>query len=105
MRYGLSVTIGVKPGQRDAVVEILMRDTDLARALGCDLYLVGVSDGRPDAVYVTEVWTSREAHRASLNDPAVQAAIAEAMPMLTGEFQQTEFAVVGGLGAPERADA
>jgi len=102
MRYGLSVTIGVKAGQRDAVVSILMRDTESARALGCDLYMVGVPDGKPDTVYVTEVWASREAHRASLDDPAVQAAIAEAMPMLTGEFHQTEFSVVGGLGVPRR---
>lgn len=103
MRYGLFVTIHVKPGQRDAVVEILMRDVEAARALGCDLYMVGVSDEKPDVVYVTEVWTSQEAHRASLNDPAVQAAIAEAMPMLTGEFHSTEFSVAGGLGVPDRS--
>lgn len=100
MRYGLSVSMGTKPGQRDAVVEILTRDTDAVKmkTLGCDLYLVGVSEERPDVVYVTEVWASREAHHASLNDPAVKAAIAEAMPMLTGEFHSTEFSVVGGLG-------
>lgn len=100
MRYGLSVTIHAKPGQRDAVVSILMRDVDASRALGCGLYLVGVSDDRPDVVYVTEVWASREAHHASLNDPAVRASIAQAMPMLTGEFHSTEFSVVGGLGVP-----
>jgi quinol monooxygenase YgiN len=105
MRYGLTVMMGVREGRRDAVVEILMRDVESARALGCDLYLVGISDERPDAVFVTEVWASREAHRASLQDPAVQAAIAEAMPMLTGEFQQTEMSVVGGLGLADRAQA
>jgi quinol monooxygenase YgiN len=100
MRYGLSVKMGVKPGQRDAVVAILMRDVESMKDAGCDLYLVGVSDADPDAVFVTEVWASRDAHRASLDLPAVQQAIAEAMPMLTGEFQQTEFDVVGGLGIP-----
>ncbi|HVH13944.1 MAG TPA: antibiotic biosynthesis monooxygenase [Longimicrobium sp.] len=94
----MSVSIHVKPGQRDAVVEILMRDTDSARAMGCDLYMVGVAEDGSDVVYVTEVWASREAHQASLSDPAVQAAIAEAMPLLTGEFHSTEFGVVGGLG-------
>ncbi len=105
MRYGLSVTIHVQPGQRDAVVHILMRDVEASRALGCDLYMVGVSDEKPDVVYVTEVWASRQAHRASLDDPAVKAAIGEAMPMLTGEFHSTEFSVVGGLGMPEGATA
>lgn len=103
MRYGLFVTIGVQPERRDDVVAILTRDTEEARAAGCDLYMVGVSPERPDAVLVTEVWTSREAHRASLELPGVKAAIAEAMPMLTGEFQQVEFSVVGGLGVPERS--
>ncbi|HEX6040021.1 putative quinol monooxygenase [Longimicrobium sp.] len=100
MRYGMSVAMHVRAGQRDAVVAILTRDGDAMRALGCDLYLVGVSDEKPDVIYVTEVWTSRQAHRASLDHPAVQAAIAEAMPMLTGEFHSTEFDVVGGLGVP-----
>ena len=100
MRYGLSVRIGVKPGLRDAVVAILMRDVESAREAGCDLYLVGTppSPTEADVVLVTVVWASREAHRASLDLPSVQQAIAEAMPMLTGEFHQTEFDVVGGLG-------
>ncbi len=100
MRYGLSVKMGVKPGQRDAVAAILMRDMESIKGAGCDLYLVGVSAADPDALFATEVWASREAHRASLDLPSVQAAIAEAMPMLTGEFHQTEFDVVGGLGVP-----
>ena len=102
MRYGLSVQMTVRPGQRDAVVALLMRDPEAMRPLGCDLYMVGVSPASPDVVLVTEVWASREAHRASLTLPAVQEAISEAMPMLTGEFQQMEFDVVGGLGVPER---
>lgn len=104
MRYGLFVSIHVKPGQRDAVVDILMRDVDAMRALGCELYVAGVSDEKPDVVYVTEVWASRQAHHASLQDPAVQAAIAEAMPMLTGEFHSTEFSVAGGLGVPSGSE-
>jgi quinol monooxygenase YgiN len=100
MRYGLSVKMGVKPGQRDAVVAILMRDVESIKEAGCDIYLVGVSDSDPDALFATEVWSSREAHRASLELPSVKQAIAEAMPMLSGEFRQTEFDVVGGLGVP-----
>jgi quinol monooxygenase YgiN len=100
MRYGLFVSIHTKPGHRDAVADLLMRDVEASRALGCEMYMVGASDEKPDVVYVTEVWASRQAHHASLQDPAVQAAIAEAMPMLTGEFHSTEFSVVGGLGVP-----
>jgi quinol monooxygenase YgiN len=105
MRYGLSVKMGVKPGQRDAVVAILMRDVASIRDAGCELYVVGVSAADPDAVFATEVWASREAHRASLDLPSVKQAIAEAMPMLSGEFRQTEFDVVGGLGIPGAGEA
>jgi len=101
MRYGLMVKMGVKPGQRDAVVSLVMRDVEAVRAAGCDVYVVGTSPTEPDVVFVTEVWASREAHRASMQIPSIQAAISEAMPMLTGAFHQTEFDVAGGLGLDE----
>jgi quinol monooxygenase YgiN len=101
MRYGLSGKMVTKPGQRDAVVAILLRDVDEMKAVGCDLYVVSVSKDHPDAIYITEVWVSKEAHGASLKLPSVKQAIAEAMPMLTGEFESVELSVVGGLGVPK----
>lgn len=100
MRYGMNVRLTTRPGHRDAVVAILLRGVDEMKAIGCDLYVVGVSPEHPDAIWVTEVWESAEAHRASLQLPATREAIAEAMPMLTGEFQSVELSVVGGLGVP-----
>jgi quinol monooxygenase YgiN len=47
---------------------------------------------------VTEIWDSGDHHDESLQLPAVKAAIAAAMPMLTGEFTRQELTVVGGLG-------
>ena len=67
---------------------------ELAEA-GCLLYEVGVSDGHPDAVFVSELWESAEAHRASLQLPSVREAIAEAMPILSGEMSGSSFEVVG----------
>lgn len=100
-RYGLIGTMRTKPGQRDAVVALLLRDVDDLKTAGCHLYVVGVDQGDPDLIRVTEVWDSPDAHRASLQLPHVRATIAEAMPLLTGEFTQTEFPVVGGLGLSE----
>jgi quinol monooxygenase YgiN len=102
MRYGLSGKISTRPGQRDAVIAVLLRDVQELEAIGCDLYLVSVSHERPDVVWVTEVWASKDAHDASLQLPTVKQAIAEAMPMLTGEFEHVELSVVGGLGVPEQ---
>lgn len=61
-------------------------------------YIVFASDTDPDTVWVTEVWESKEKHDASLQLPETKAAIAKAMPMLTGEFTRQELFVVGGLG-------
>jgi quinol monooxygenase YgiN len=86
------------PGDRDKVVAILLRDVDELKAAGCDLYLVALSDADPDVIHVTEVWASKDHHAASLQLPATRAAIAEAMPMLTGDFTSDELTVAGGLG-------
>jgi quinol monooxygenase YgiN len=101
MRYGLSGKFITKPGQRDAFVALLLRGVDELKALGCDLYVVSISKDHPDAVFVTEVWSSPEAHRASLELPSVKAAIAEARPMLAGAVEMVELSVAGGLGIPK----
>jgi len=98
MWYGRVGTLTAHPGDRDALVQILLRDVDALREIGCDLYIVKVSDERPDVVWVTEVWASAEAHRASLRLDSVRRAIADATPLLTGEFDSMEFEVMGGLG-------
>jgi len=110
LRYGRFGKMTTRPGKRDAVVAILMRGIDDMKAggdlksVGCDLYVVSLAPDNPDVIWVSEVWTSREAHRASLQLPSVKQAIAEARPMLTGEFEQFEVGVVGGLGLPARPD-
>ena len=98
MSFGYLGTMRTKPGRRDEVVAILLRDVEGLRDAGCDAYIVSVSDDDADAIHVMEVWASGEHHRASLELPATKAAIAEAMPMLTGEFAGRELTVVGGLG-------
>lgn len=50
---------------------------------------------KPDTVFVAELWESAAAHRASLELPEVQAAIATARPLLSGEFGGLSFDVVG----------
>lgn len=94
-------TLGVKPGHRDDVVAILSRPNLGTDDIGCLLYEVGVNDDDPHTVFVMELWTSSEAHQASLTLDSVQAAIAEAMPYLSGEMGGNQFTVVG---SPLRVD-
>lgn len=84
----------VRPGQRDALVAVLRRGAEGLKSAGCDLHL-SLSQDHPDVVWVTQVWTSREAHRASLGLPTVKRALAEAMPLLTGELEHAELSTVG----------
>lgn len=88
-------TLGVKPGKRDEVVEILTRPNLGTDDIGCLLYEVGVSEDEPDAVFVMELWESAEAHQRSLQLDSVRAAIAEAMPLLSGQMSGSRFTVVG----------
>ena len=88
-------TLGATPGRRDELVAHLTRFTPSLAEAGCLLYEVGVSDDEPDTVFVAELWTSQDAHRASLQLPEVQAAIAEARPLLSGRFGGFTFDVVG----------
>jgi quinol monooxygenase YgiN len=90
-------TLGVKPGHRDDVVAILTRRNADLDAAGCLGYEVGVSDEHPNAVYVSELWVSVEDHQTSLQLASVQAAIKEAMPLLSGEMGGNRFEVVGSL--------
>ncbi|WBB50335.1 antibiotic biosynthesis monooxygenase [Verrucosispora sp. WMMA2044] len=86
------------PGHRDEVVDILLRGVEGLRLIGCQLYVVSVSDTDDVTIWVSEVWESKEQHDASLQLPETRAAINKAMPMLTGEFTGQEVTVVGGLG-------
>src|SRR3954470_1027489 len=95
--YGYLATMRTKAGHRDDVVQILLGGVDGLREVGCLLYLVGVSDTDPELIWVNEEWESKEHHDASLQLPQTRAAIARAMPMLTGDFTGQELTVVGGL--------
>jgi len=95
MTYANVGTLGAAPGKRDELVAHLTQRSPELADVGCLLYEVGVSDDRPDTVFVVELWTSAEAHRASLQLPAAQASIAAARPLLSGEFDGFDFTVVG----------
>ncbi len=88
-------TLGVMPGKRDEVVAMLTRRSSALAEAGCLAYEVGVSEEHPDTVFVVELWTSAAAHAGSLLLPEVREAIAQARPLLSGQFGGFRFEVVG----------
>lgn len=88
-----------RAGMRNALVEILLRASDVVAQLqGCRTYIVNEDIVDETCVWVFEIWDSRETHDASLKDERVRSLIAEAMPLMGGAPDGAELRVVGGHG-------
>ena len=94
--YGLIGKMTAKPGQRDALIQVLL--DGVAGMPGCLSYIVAADLADPDAIWVTEVWASQADHQASLALPAVQRAIATGRPFIVGFGERFETIPVGGHG-------
>jgi quinol monooxygenase YgiN len=98
--YGLIGRFLAVPGRRDELAAILVPGE--GGMPGCLSYVVAKDPGNAEALWITEVWIDQAAHRASLNLPAVQAAIAKGRPLIAEFDSRTETAVVGGIGLPSQ---
>ena len=96
-QYGLLGQMMAQPGQRAALVAILSEGTGTMP--GKIAYLIGEDSANPDAIWIVELWDSKEAHAASLKLPAVQAAIAKGRPLIAGFGTRAEFTPVAKTGA------
>jgi quinol monooxygenase YgiN len=97
--YGLIGRILAVPGKRDELLAILVPGE--GGMPGCLSYVVATDPENADAIWITEVWESEEAHRASLQIPAVQQAIAQDRPLIAGFDSRAETAPIGGIGLPK----
>ncbi|MCP9232325.1 antibiotic biosynthesis monooxygenase [Mesorhizobium sp. LMG 17147] len=100
--YGLIGKMRTMRGQRDAMMDILLASTGAMP--GCLNYIIATDPADADAIWVTEVWTDAESHKASLQLPEIQAAIAKARPIIAGFEFQVETHPVGGFGLPVKAE-
>ena len=94
--YGLIGKIHAVPGGRDELAAILV--DGVGGMPGCRSYVVAHDPTDADALWVTEVWTDADAHRASLALPSVQDAIARGRPLIAGFGERIETRPVGGHG-------
>jgi quinol monooxygenase YgiN len=93
--YGLIGRIIAVPGQRDRLAALL---AGIGEMEGCRSYVVAADADDPDALWVTEVWDSAEAHHGSLSLPHVQEAIERGRGLIASFGQRFETRPVGGLG-------
>ncbi|QPF71626.1 antibiotic biosynthesis monooxygenase [Roseateles sp. DAIF2] len=94
--YGLIGSFRAAPGRRAELIEILL--ASVGAMPGCRSYVVAEDPVDAELVWITEVWDDAAAHKASLQLPAVKAAIARAMPLIAGFGEHRELKVVGGHG-------
>ena len=96
-RYGLFGKLIAAPGKRDELIGYLGEGT--GQMPGNILYVLSTSASEPDAVWIYEVWETRQHHADSLKLPSVQAAIARARPIIAGFGpERFEMTPVGGVG-------
>jgi quinol monooxygenase YgiN len=100
MTYGYIGSMKAKPGKRDEVMAIMLAGVQGLRSAGCLQYTVGAAAGDDVTIWTCEAWGTKEQHDASLQLPAAREAIAQAMPLIAGDFTRVETSVHGGLGLP-----
>ena len=94
--YGLIGKMKATKGQRDVLAAILLQGVN--DMPGCLSYIVAQDPADEDAIWVTEVWDSKESHRASLALPSVQQAIVRGKSFIAGFGERYETQPVGGHG-------
>ena len=99
-KFGLYSKITSHPGQRDALVAVLLEAAAAMQHIpDCELYIVNVSTTEPDVVWVTEVWSNSAAHEASLTRDETKVLIKRGMPLIAGG-ERIEIVPIGGKGFP-----
>jgi quinol monooxygenase YgiN len=94
--YGLIGKITVKAGKREELIKILLEGTtDMP---GCLSYIISKDSKDDNAIWVSEVWDSKENHKSSLSLPSVQEAISQGRPLIAEFGEQIETEPVGGHG-------
>jgi len=91
--YGLVGQMKAAPGKRAELVGYLLEGTGAMP--GNLAYIVAEDLADPDSIWITEVWSSKAEHEASLSLPAVQQTIAKARPLIAGFGTRAETRPVG----------
>jgi quinol monooxygenase YgiN len=99
VKFALYGKVLAQPGQRDALVAVLLEAAALLGEIPeCELYIVNTAPDEPDAIWVTELWASEEAHARSLDRDDVRALIQRGRPLIAGLGEQVRLTPVGGKG-------
>ena len=94
--YGLITRVSAKPGQREALAQLLIGG--LSHRPGCLSYVVAEDAQSSADLWVTEVWVDEAAHKTSLTAPEIKAFTVRGWPMVAGMQDSVITRPLGGLG-------
>lgn len=94
--HGLIAKFTAVEGKRDELSAILLEG--LRDMPGNLSYVVANDPGDENALWITEVWTNSDAHKASLSMESVQNAIQKGRPFIAGMEQVAVTQPIGGHG-------
>ncbi|MEO7688916.1 MAG: putative quinol monooxygenase [Sphingomonas sp.] len=93
--FGTIGRIKAITGKRDALAAILASGS--GEMPGCLSYIVAEDLADVDALWVTEVWESKEAHQASLALPSVREAIGKGRPLIASFDSTAQTRPISGV--------
>ncbi|MDI4645964.1 putative quinol monooxygenase [Cohnella hashimotonis] len=86
------------PGKRGELADMMLASGDTLSGMdGCIYYIVHEAEEEPDVLWITELWESREAHAASLQNEQVRELIGRCMPLIA-EAGGIKVKPIGGKG-------
>jgi quinol monooxygenase YgiN len=94
--YGLIGKMTAVAGKRDDLIAILLES--VTNMPGCLSYVVAKDTTDANAIWISEVWTNKDMHDASLFLPSVKDAIAKGRPLIAGFGDHFVTEPVGGYG-------
>jgi len=94
--YGLIGKMLAAEGKRELLLELLLENA--AQMPGCLSYIIAKDPSDSKAIWITEVWDSKDSHQKSLSLVSVQNTIAKARPFIEGFGERYETEPVGGHG-------
>ncbi|WP_233880016.1 putative quinol monooxygenase [Virgibacillus halodenitrificans] len=98
-KFGLYNMFTAVKGKRDSLAKLLLEASkSMEKVDECELYVVSLADDNASAIYVYEVWSSKEAHQDSLLMETSQQLIRDAKPILAGVEKLGTSIPIGGKG-------
>jgi quinol monooxygenase YgiN len=96
--YGFRAAMTARPGKGDELLNLLLSATadGSGASENCVVFLVGRSASNRDVVYVTEGWTTKEAHADNFATEQAKAFVARIAPLLRDEPEYQDEVPVGG---------